>query len=152
MKNQNTVILIVIVAIASFLAYQFVWAPAVLDLEPEINSLEEADQTKENDTFLNVDLISGQVANGDAVLLDVRTEEERVEDGYAFGSTHFDSVLLDEGQLPEIPKDKVVYVYCRSGSRAGAAKNILDEAGFVNVINIGGLVHWQDAGGEVVRN
>jgi len=42
-----------------------------------------------------------------------------------------------------------VYVYCASGERAEEAKDILIEHGFPEVINIGGLADWQQAGGEI---
>ena len=36
-------------------------------------------------------------------------------------------------------KDETIYVYCRSGGRSGKAKTILDELGYSNVINAGGV-------------
>jgi phage shock protein E len=41
-------------------------------------------------------------------------------------------------------KDDVIYVYCRSGRRSGIAKSVLEEAGFTNVVNLGGLSDAQD--------
>jgi len=36
-------------------------------------------------------------------------------------------------------KDTPVYLYCRSGNRAGKAKTALEEMGYTNVFNAGGI-------------
>jgi phage shock protein E len=43
-----------------------------------------------------------------------------------------------QGELPNLPKDAKIEVYCRSGGRAEAAKQILNSAGFNDAENIGG--------------
>ena len=100
---------------------------------------------------LNTDVISRQVSNGDAILLDVRTTQELAVDGYAEGSTHFDLARLQGGELPEYNPDTTIYVYCKAGGRAGTAEGILEGAGYTDVTNIGGLVDWEEAGGAVVQ-
>ena len=40
-------------------------------------------------------------------------------------------------------KDETIYVYCRSGGRSEKAKTILDELGYINVINAGGIADAQ---------
>ena len=104
-----------------------------------------------DESSINVSEINMEVSAGTAVLLDVRTELELEEDGYAPNSIHFDVVKLDSGELPDISKDKKIYVHCKSGGRAGRAEGILEENGWTNVVNIGGLVDWEAAGGEVVK-
>ncbi len=89
------------------------------------------------------------LANG-AVVLDVRTDQEWQE-GHAAGATHFELARLQAGELPDIPKDQTIYVYCKSGGRAGQAKAILEQNGFTNVVNIGGLTDWEAAGGPLER-
>ncbi len=90
------------------------------------------------------------VSSGEVALLDVRTDNEWAT-GYAKGAMHFDLARLQAGELPGIAKDKPIYVYCAAGARAEKARVILESAGYTNVINIGGLGDWQDAGGEVVQ-
>lgn len=73
-------------------------------------------------------------------LLDVREEEE-----YAQG--HLPSAMLLplsklREQMEKIPKDRPVYVYCRSGQRSQSAKRLLQEAGYQQVYNIGGIIYW----------
>jgi len=100
---------------------------------------------------LNVNRIATEVVDEQAVLLDVRTFEERETDGYAVNSTHFDLARLESGELPDIATDQKVYTYCKGGTRAGKAEAILEAAGFTDVENIGGLSDWEAAGGAVVR-
>jgi len=63
------------------------------------------------------------------------------------------SPIRDDGTIDtaQIYKDERIYVYCKAGGRAEQAKTILEENGFTNVINIGGLSDWEASGGEVVR-
>lgn len=68
--------------------------------------------------------------DGSVVLLDVRTEEERDEDGFAPG---FDlNIPVDElrERISEIPTGKPVYVMCYSGVRSYIACSILKQKGF----------------------
>ena len=41
-----------------------------------------------------------------------------------------------------LPKDKKLYVYCRSGQRSTTAKRKLLEMGFEEVYNVGGIISW----------
>ena len=100
---------------------------------------------------INVDkayeLIKGN--DGTYFILDVRSPEEYKE------SRIEGSVLIPvnelEGRLAEVPKDKVIIVYCRSGNRSLTASNILVENGFKAVINVeGGITAWINKGFPVV--
>lgn len=74
--------------------------------------------------------LSSLPRDGSVVLLDVRTEEEREEDGYADG---FDlCVPVDElrERISEVPTGKPVYVMCYSGIRSYIACSILKQKGF----------------------
>lgn len=89
------------------------------------------------------------VEAGTATLVDVRTQEEW-DEGHAPQARHVPLADLEAGELPtDIPKDAKVYVYCRSGNRSGVAIGILEQAGYTDVTNIGGLTDWQAAGGDV---
>ncbi len=67
------------------------------------------------------------------IYLDVRTENEW-NMGHIKSALHFDLGRLEAGELPDLPLDTVVKIYCRSGARAESAKDILENAGFTNVI------------------
>lgn len=115
----------------------------------------ECDAQSENCNISNKDSqineMSGKIANGQALLLDVRQADEFAT-GYAKGAILFPLDQLQNGHLPTDNKDMEIYVYCHSGSRAAIAASILQEAGFTNVQNIGSLVNWQDLGGQIVTN
>lgn len=88
------------------------------------------------------------VTAGEATLLDVRTREEW-DAGHAPQATRFELARLEAGELPDVPKDATIYVYCRTGNRATTAVEILEQAGYTDVTNVGGLTDWQAAGGDV---
>ncbi|HMS31695.1 MAG TPA: rhodanese-like domain-containing protein [Candidatus Saccharibacteria bacterium] len=71
------------------------------------------------------------------MLIDVRNPEE-FNQGHYKGAINFDLNLMMQGELPNLPKDAKIEVYCRSGGRAEAAKQILNSAGFNDAENIGG--------------
>ena len=74
-----------------------------------------------------------------AVLLDVRTPEEH-KNGYLAGA-----VLLPLAELESKISSKVsgkntpIYIYCRSGRRAGTAVEKLKAMGYTDLHNLGGL-------------
>lgn len=73
-----------------------------------------------------------------ATVLDVRSAEE-------FASGHLPQALAiphDQlaHRLPELKlsKERPIVVYCRSGKRAEIARQVLESAGYTNVVNGGG--------------
>lgn len=81
-----------------------------------------------------------------AVLLDVRTPEE-FEERHLEGAVNISHKEVPD-RLAEIDtatggdKTKPIVVYCRSGHRAGIAKEALLEAGHTQVTNLGGIDDW----------
>lgn len=82
-------------------------------------------------------------------LIDVRTPAEYGE-GHIAGATLINIQEHDfRDKIDELPHDKPVYVYCRSGARSGAAMRYMETAGFQEVYNLkGGILAWE---GEVER-
>lgn len=79
------------------------------------------------------------------MLLDVRTLEEYAE-GHIKGALLIPVQELQQ-RISEVPKDRQVYVYCRSGVRSVRASNILVKAGYTRIENVqGGFMAWKDAG------
>ncbi|MCI5051410.1 MAG: rhodanese-like domain-containing protein [Candidatus Pacebacteria bacterium] len=70
-------------------------------------------------------------------LIDVRTPEEFFDDHYD-GAVNHELLLFEDELLPEYSKDADIYLYCRSGKRAERARKIMLDAGFKNVVNLGG--------------
>ena len=73
------------------------------------------------------------IKNG-AFILDVRTGLE-AKKGVAPGATNIDLLVLKR-HLDELPRDRTIVTYCKSGGRAGKARDILDRHGF-DVVNGG---------------
>ena len=71
--------------------------------------------------------------------LDVRTDAEYGEDHIA-GSVHIpnEEIALRIADLG-LDKDTEIRVYCRSGRRAGIALAPLEEMGYSNATNVGGI-------------
>ena len=63
-----------------------------------------------------------------AFILDVRTGLE-AKRGTVPGATNI-SVLVLKRHLDELPRDKTIVTYCKSGGRAGKARDILGRNGF----------------------
>lgn len=90
--------------------------------------------------------VADMKANKDVVVMDVRTLEEW-NDGHAVDAMHFELARLESGELPDVEKDTPLYVYCRSGNRSAQAKNILEQAGYTDIRDLGPFADWQAAGG-----
>lgn len=82
---------------------------------------------------------AGIVITENTIILDVRTPEE-------FAGGHLDGAqLLDfnggafAAAVPTLDATAEYVLYCRSGSRAGQAIELLEQAGFTNVANLGSL-------------
>jgi rhodanese-related sulfurtransferase len=93
------------------------------------------------DEALGIMLTSSHSEN--PVVIDVRTPEE-----YAAGNIP-DAINIDyrspsfRNDVAGLDKDKLYIVYCRTGVRSSAARDIMEEAGFKHVINMtGGYSDW----------
>ena len=85
----------------------------------------------------------------DAILLDVRTEEE-YDSGYIKGAQLIDIRQSQEfmDAIQQLDKDKSYFVYCRSGARSGQACQLLGQLGIASAYNLdGGIMAWT---GDVV--
>ena len=95
------------------------------------------------------DWVSQLEADTNAVILDVRTEDEW-NDGIIPNAINID---IYKGQgfiyaVEELDKSKNYYVYCKAGGRSEQACSIMNQLGFENTYNLlGGMMQWK---GEVV--
>ena len=90
------------------------------------------------------------VADGKAVLVDVREPKEWAETGVAapavlLAKSDFDGAQADWKPFLEKHAGQEIILYCRSGHRAGLIGAALAEKGVI-VANAGGLKDWADAG------
>lgn len=100
------------------------------------------------DTSGNAQTLTENISSNNGQLVDVRTPEEYAT-SHANGAILVPLAEIQAGNYSKIDKNKAVYLYCRSGNRAGQAKTILEQAGYKNVTNVGGLDDWQSQGGKV---
>ncbi|MCX6049217.1 MAG: rhodanese-like domain-containing protein [Chloroflexi bacterium] len=78
------------------------------------------------------------------ILLDVRTPEEFVAEHLA-GAVNIPVQNLSQ-RLQDVPTDRPVVLMCRSGNRTKMAAQILAQAGYTNVYDLGGLMQWKATG------
>ena len=102
------------------------------------------------DFFKQPDIDQGvkeYTATPGAVLLDVRTSEE-YRGGHIPGSKNVPLQTIDKVASVAENKDTVLYVYCQSGARSRQATSMLQDMGYTNVNNIGGIAAYS---GKVAR-
>ena len=75
-----------------------------------------------------------------AVVIDVRTPEECAE-GIQPNAKQINFLSLTDflSQVEKLDKSNSYFLYCRSGNRSGKATSILQNLGYKNVTNIGGI-------------
>lgn len=86
----------------------------------------------------------------DAIIVDVRTPEETALGAISGASfiNFYDPSFEDKIQL--IPREKSIFVYCRSGGRSSKAAQMFSEKGFNRVFDLkGGIGAWEGAGYEL---
>jgi len=98
------------------------------------------------------------IANGNALVVDVRDAPEVAASGKIAGAVHVSRGLLEFRADPELPshdnnfaKDKTVILYCGSGGRAALAGKMLKDLGYDKVFNLGGFKDWAESGGAVEK-
>jgi len=124
--------------------------------EEEVEVLVQEGEVKEEEADVPVQIISispeevfGIMENGeDYLIVDVRTVGE-------YNEGHLEGALLIpvdelEGRLNELPMDKPVIVYCRSGSRSRRAAETLVNNGYTMVYDMGGINNWIAEGYPII--
>ena len=107
------------------------WNPDILN----ILALSAISKSEENSTDVEANNIENLVKNKE-FLLDVR-EDYEYQDGHIKGAVNLPLREILE-KKDTLPKDKDIYVYCRSGHRSADAVNFLKSLGFEKVHNVDG--------------
>ena len=104
------------------------------DKKSENNTVTDT-KVSEKNTYTNINVTQGKemIDRGEVFILDVRRPDE-----YASGHIKNSTLLAVQDipaneldiKLKELPKDRSILVYCRSGSRSVAASTILVDNGF----------------------
>lgn len=102
--------------------------------------------------------IVARVAKGEITLVDIRDPGEIAMSGAAEGAIRIPLSVFRMQADPRSPEknpalspDKPVALYCASGARASMAKGVMQQMGYKDVTNLGGLSDWARAGGRVIR-
>ncbi|MDO9146164.1 MAG: rhodanese-like domain-containing protein [Hydrogenophaga sp.] len=123
---------------------------ATLDTAPELEALAQVRHTAQNAGLTYAGGVSPQLAwrlfdSGQAVLVDVRSAEERKFVGYVAGSVHVPwatgtSLTRNPRFVREleskVSKQQPVLLLCRSGKRSVLAAEAAAKAGLHNVFNV----------------
>jgi rhodanese-related sulfurtransferase len=108
-------------------------------------------QAKQNVTEISAADARHQAEAGDAILIDVR-EENDWRQGHAKGAAHLSRGVIEleiEEQIPDVTKP--IICYCGGGSRSALVAESLQKMGYQNVRSMaGGLRAWKKAGLPVV--
>ena len=87
-------------------------------------------------------------AGEDILLVDIRTPQEIIQ--AAIPNAIFIHMHLLPLRLDELPRDRDIVLYCRSGARSYHACQYLAQQGFANAINLrGGIIAWARHGFEI---
>ena len=104
-------------------------------------------EAKKNITEVSPGDAQQQTERGDAVLIDVREEEDWRED-HAKGAKHLSRGIIEleiEEQVPDLKTP--IICYCGGGSRSALVTESLQKMGYENVRSLaGGLRAWKEAG------
>lgn len=139
MKIKITVAALILIGLASI---------AVLRPHETCDATKGAcDSSQQQDS--QVVMVNSEIERG-ALLLDVREPDEFTV-SYAKGAKNIPLGDIETGKFNESDKSKKIYLYCKSGRRAGIAKTALEKYGYTNVESLGDLTDWQAMGGEVVK-
>jgi len=108
----------------------------------------EVAQPSADAPVISPDVYLEHYAESDHVLVDVRTPGE-VASGVIPGAV---SIPLDQlaARTAELPADKPVIIYCNSGNRSREAASILKQAGYDQMLDLGGVQQWRRAGQQLV--
>ena len=87
------------------------------------------------------DFKNRQERSSNKILIDVR-EPNEYKSGFIPNALNI-PLSQFKGRIGEFPKDKEVYLYCRSGMRSKQAARILHKNGISNLANLqGGISAW----------
>ena len=81
--------------------------------------------------------------NENYIILDVRTTEEYNE-GHIPNAICIPNETIDESIIEQLPdKEQLILIYCRSGNRSKQATQKLQNLGYTNLIEFGGIIDWE---------
>ncbi len=108
---------------------------------------------------LSVDQVAGELASGDALLVDIREPGESAQSGAIPGAVAAPRGMLEfwadpssPYHRPEFDPQRRVILHCASGGRSALAADTLQQMGYTKVAHLdGGIKAWTEAGQPVTR-
>ena len=108
---------------------------------------------------LTPEQVADEIAQGKAVLVDLRDSTERADNGAIAGSVHAARGMLEfyadpasAYHRPELDPSRRTILYCASGGRSALAAQTLRQLGYSNVAHLdGGVKGWIASGRAVER-
>ena len=102
---------------------------------------------------MNSDELIEFIELNDAILVDVRTEDE-YNSGYIENSLNIDYFSNDFSvNADKLDKNTPIILYCRSGKRSSMSANKISKLGFKEIYNLeGGILEWIEEGNAIVFN
>jgi len=102
---------------------------------------------------MNSDELIEFIELNDAILVDVRTEDE-YNSGYIENSLNIDYFSNDFSlNADKLDKSTPIILYCRSGKRSSMSANKISKLGFKEIYNLeGGILEWIEEGNAVIFN
>jgi rhodanese-related sulfurtransferase len=114
-------------------------------------------EARERIQNLSVEEVASEIEGGDALLVDLREDDERFLEGAIPGSVHVPRGMIELSADPTgplyrrefDPKGRII-VYCSSGSRSALAADTLQGMGYKDVAHLeGGMMAWKQDKGPV---
>ena len=114
-------------------------------------------EAKRRVTNLTPEQVAAELAQGDALLVDVREPEERAQNGSIHNAVHAARGMLEFNADPSSPYHRPEFdparrtiLYCAAGSRSALAADALQQLGYSNVAHLdGGFKGWKESGQPV---
>jgi hydroxyacylglutathione hydrolase len=113
------------------------------------DALERSDIERSTAPEIDVAELRRRWEAGDAIVLDWRRASEHAAGAIRGAHNVAHTRLLD--RIDEIPRDRPILVHCRSGGRSAYATAMLRRAGFDAANVAGGMLAWEQAGGETIK-
>src|SRR3712207_157462 len=109
-------------------------------------------EARERIHALSVEQVATEIEEGDALLVDLRENDERFLEGTIPNSLHVPRGMIELSVDPTSPfyrrefdPERRVIVYCFSGSRSALAADTLQGMGYEDVAHLeGGMMAWKE--------
>lgn len=144
MKNNYIIYLIIAILVIVLCIVIYISFTKKNNINDKING--KQDITYKTISFEEMERLISTSKISNYVILDVRTEEEykegRIKNSILIPDYEIENVL---NKVPD--KDTYIFVYCRSGNRSKKAAVKLNNMGYKNVYDAGGIISYK---GEIV--